>query len=847
MTQQNALEYLKSQIKAVKVNLLNKKPQKCSWTGFKFPVFSDTNQEYSINVFDDNYYDDYSKLEKTITDYNAIVQDTSKIQVIDFDMLDDSELIEKLKVRLPYYFSMNKGMPHFICKIPDLGQTKCIGFNTKKCPEKQGDILNTQWAYMGKDTVLYNPMPEIPTYDLFKEGDIEIFKKHTKPTNLKSKESENRKLVKELSKIIDLDRYVHSGTHDNYIKLIWSLHDYKDIAYELTEKSNSKTKLNEFEDLFADYDPDRGYSILNFYEFCRDSNFESYYKIRAKYKVVPPLTEILDEESCAEAIFAQYGDYYLLSEDIVYHWDEGLFGYERNNRWFKESINKARKARGLFAKIISNWRSYHKNKFYENKAKASKEEKQALIKEEKLIMKQYKRLGDKTTLYAIWCLFLDKLALRVDQINFDQRPELIAFNNMVYDFSDNKFKPQTKEMYLSQNTEFDWVDPTDSEMNDVHKMINKIFYNNKDSEITYMSALKNALTGWCPEVFVILQGDGRQGKGVMNELLRLILNEKGRYGYSFKGTVKTLYQSLGDGANPNVAGIGNKRFVVFSEPNDGQTLCVATIKELTGGGQICARDIYSSDTQKNLNGIVVLETNKKLLLDEDGTDKACITERFINIQLKSVFKDEFTQDNYETCEFMLDEELKTPKWQASHRCAFFKYIVDYKDPENKIPSTGQRVYVTPKIKEETKAILGESDFWKEFIEEKIEIGNPHPSNYKCPNGKTSDRYFQSKQDLDFIQIKDIFQEFLQSPMYDNLKKQGRGMITAKNLKEKLKNHSEYKKYFVDTQTFKYHIWSAANGKYIEYRCKNVMRPWRWAKDETPFDDTVSIISDELDN
>ena len=73
------------------------------------------------------------------------------------------------------------------------------------------------------------------------------------------------------------------------------------------------------------------------------------------------------------------------------------------------------------------------------------------------------------------------------------------------------------------------------------------------------------------------------------------------------------------------------------------------------------------------------------------------------------------------------------------------------------------------------------------------------------------------------------------------------MITAKNLKEKLKNHSEYKKYFVDTQTFKYHIWSAANGKYIEYRCKNVMRPWRWAKDETPPDDTVSIISDELDN
>ena len=717
MTQQNALDYLKSQkIKAVKVNLKNKQPQKCFWTGCKTPTFSDTDNEKSINVFADNYYDDYSKLEKTITDYNAIVHDTTKIQVIDFDMLDDSELIEKLKVRLPYYFSMNKGMPHFICKIPDLGHTKCMGFNTKKCPDKQGDILNTQWAYMGKDTVLYNPMPEIPTYDLFKEGDIEIFKKECKPTKLQSKESNEKTLVRELSKIIDLNKYVHSGTHDNYIKLIWSLHDYKDIAYELTQKSNSKTKMNEFEDLFAQYDPDRGYSILNFYEFCRDSNRKSYYEIRQKYRVVPPLDDIIEEEGCAEALFAQYGDYFLYIDGIVYYWDDHLNNNE--NRWKKETVTRPGGARGLFTTILTQWKNYHKEKNYEKKVNASKDEKEKIDKELRFAKRQFKRLASQTGIFSIWTLFVDKLTLRHDKVKFDQHPELIAFKNKVYDFSDNTFKPQRKDMYLSQNTEFDWVDPTQEQMDDIDTMIGKIFYNNKDAEITYMSALKNALTGWCPEVFVILHGDGRQGKGVMNELLRLILNEGSKYSYCFKGTVKTLYHSLGDGANPMVSAIGDKRFVVFSEPNLGQTLCVSTIKELTGGGQICARDIYSSDTKKNLNAIIVLETNKKLLLDEDDTDKACITERFIHIQLKSVFKKAFTEDNYDTCEFMCDGRLKKAWWQAEHRCAFFKYIVDYKDPENNIPSTGETVYVTPKVMEETKAYLGESDYWKEFIEEK---------------------------------------------------------------------------------------------------------------------------------
>jgi putative DNA primase/helicase len=89
-----------------------------------------------------------------------------------------------------------------------------------------------------------------------------------------------------------------------------------------------------------------------------------------------------------------------------------------------------------------------------------------------------------------------------------------------------------------------------------------------------------SLTGETREqLFLVLHGDGSNGKGV---LLKILLEIFGDYGSTIDP--KTLYVKHTEGMATDIAELAGKRFLAGSEGNEGKRLDEALIKRMTGDG-----------------------------------------------------------------------------------------------------------------------------------------------------------------------------------------------------------------------------------------------------------------------
>ena len=99
-----------------------------------------------------------------------------------------------------------------------------------------------------------------------------------------------------------------------------------------------------------------------------------------------------------------------------------------------------------------------------------------------------------------------------------------------------------------------------------------------------MELLSTGLQGETLEKFIVANGSGGNFKGVINELA---LSTFGNYGYVLPSNV--LLNPLKTGSNPEVANLKYKRLVIAREPYSQFKINCSTIKELTGGNDLNAR------------------------------------------------------------------------------------------------------------------------------------------------------------------------------------------------------------------------------------------------------------------
>ena len=536
----------------------------------------------------------------------------------------------------------------------------------------------------------------------------------------------------------------------------FDLFDYyssKSIKYNGTELT-----LEKYNSFYCD---NKGWGIGIIYKNAKTDNLEAYKKIMYIKNVT------FKQNDFAKKIFELAGDRFIYKKigDSVYQ----IYCYN-GKYWVNDDI--------ILRRFISNeLYDYYKkllNDVYWDSENFSKLKNQIdnlkTLNIKKDIIELYKEHGEK-------------------DIEFDEKWWVLGFNNIVYDLKLKSFREYNKDDYVTITTGYNWIEPTTEEIDTINNIINKIMPVQEEKNL-YKLLLSSTLEGRCLEKFIVFNGNGRNGKGLIDDML---LNALGKYAITANNSL--LFEKNKTGSNPEKANLHKKRLILFKEPSEKNKFENSVIKEFTGGGKFSARGHHENQTEKKLHSTIICECNKKPQLSEEPQQAEL--ERFIDIHFRSTFttdKDLIDEENYI---FQAEIKFKDHDFQEQHKYALLKILMDaYNnyDPNN--------IVLPEYIKKRTNDYLESSCILLQWF---------------------MDNYQLTKVKNDVVKIKEVFDEFKKDEYYTTLTKC-----------EKRKFNS---KYFID-----YFSTNLSTKKYYKERhrnncdVKNVLIEWKRKDNDNLFND-----------
>jgi putative DNA primase/helicase len=322
------------------------------------------------------------------------------------------------------------------------------------------------------------------------------------------------------------------------------------------------------------------------------------------------------DKSFADAVVALMGDDLIFQDSIFYVW------YKQN--WHKNKVPLVKNIiQRNILKLVDAW-SCH---LYSTGVIPNDN-----VDLPKAITKAKGAIKTDSKLNSVVSQLTTTLAGRMDNVKFDvHKPDVFCFNNVAFNLTTGEKYEVKKEDYITMKTGYDYVAPSDQEVAVVKQIFDSIF---PDPEMkkTYISIMRSGLSGRRQEHLFMANGCGRNGKGLVNELM---MDVTGNYGH--KMAIGVLTDKIKTGANPEVNELHLKRWVVTNEPNDNETIKGGNIKRLTGDNIIEARGLYQSNGQTILNLTLVLEVNK--MINICGRIDEAIVNRFVNVRFPAYFTD----------------------------------------------------------------------------------------------------------------------------------------------------------------------------------------------------------------
>ena len=261
---------------------------------------------------------------------------------------------------------------------------------------------------------------------------------------------------------------------------------------------------------------------------------------------------------------------------------------------------------------------------------------------------------------------------------FDMNPYIFAWKNTCYNLKTNEFfKPQKFDYILCTN-DLDYHEPTQNEMETVKYIFESIF---PDPEMrkAYISILKSGLSAVRVEKFIVCTGEGRNGKGVLNDLFSVLL---GNYFSNLALTVLT--KPIKEGPNTELRCIDKKRFLKATEPDSGcnEKLRMSNIKALTGETTVKARGLYENNYDITISATFILECNTKPYIITDGNEAE--RQRLLIIPFGVCFTDNEEDIAREPDKYKpKNDTFKTSEFKEQHASALFRYIINYISCTNK--------------------------------------------------------------------------------------------------------------------------------------------------------------------
>ncbi len=375
---------------------------------------------------------------------------------------------------------------------------------------------------------------------------------------------------------------------------------------------------------------------------------------------------------------------------------------------------------------------------------------------------------DKMRNHSFRSLLVKDICIKLvnDNILWNQETELFCFENKIYNLTENKFVEPKPEYFINMSCGWSYDEKYDiSLINELEILIEKIF---PESEIKnlYLSILSTGLSGQHLEKFIIANGRGGNGKGVLNDLM---LELCGNYSYILPSSI--LLDKISTGPNPDIANCNNKRFVVAREPDAKYRLNCSTIKDITGGGKFNARLNYSNDCETNLRLTMIMECNDKPIMSESND---AMVRRIIDIPFISSFVDKHIYDELSESErkniFIGDTYYKTKNFKNKFKQALFLILTKY---YKALSNTKFQLLIPSTVNERNMNYISSGDDIFTFV---------------CEN------FEKTENKNDKIWIKDLYELYKNSDYFVNLSKSEKRQNNYKNFQTKMSNNLFLRKY-----------------------------------------------------
>lgn len=450
----------------------------------------------------------------------------------------------------------------------------------------------------------------------------------------------------------------------------------------------------------------------------------------------------------------------LIGDDIVYTDQQLLYVFTKSGFW-KQNEDGVMK---LLQQSIINLCDRHTT-FLLKKRKEKLEDEdfvKQIGEQLKVIAKASNTIAQHSKMKSVLEQLKVNMVDKQTDIKFDTlTPNIFCFKNIAFDLKTRTQYKIKKEDYITMNCGYDYIPPTPQQ----RKVVNEIFisiFENPEIRKTYTSILRSGLSGVRQEKFFMATGCGRNGKGLINELMMdLCGSDKGNYGQ--KLNINVLIQPIKSGPNTEVNNLHHKRWSVCNEPNDHESILAGNVKRLTGDDIIDARPLYSANGKTNLDHTLSIELNKMIPLN--GQQDIAIIERMVCIPFNSFFSSD--KDELESGAKKQNQHFKENSFRLTHKCALFDYLLE----------SPYDLYICKEVKDKSKEyLLDNNDFYSWFMEicEKID-------NHSIK---------------DFVSVKKLYELYKQSELYNNMSKVNKRKCCFRSfIQQNILDNGEMRKYY----------------------------------------------------
>lgn len=285
----------------------------------------------------------------------------------------------------------------------------------------------------------------------------------------------------------------------------------------------------------------------------------------------------------------------------------------------------------------------------------------------------------------------------------DENKHLIAFNNGVFDTMTREFRPGQPEDCISFCTKLDYAVDTEYHQFSCWKELQKFLHDilpNKNVREYFLKHIATCLSGVFNQRFHILTGSGSNGKSMLMNLCSTAFGD-----YCYKANIAMFTQKRGKAgsANPELVRMKGKRFVMMSEPDEGEPLSTGFMKELTSSEKVPGRDLFQGSKQ-----MVEFDIQAKIHLACNEKPKINTTDGGTWRRLKVVdFPNKFVHEPKAKNELPIDEDIMQKVVSKEWAECFMAYLIHlYKEGkglQKLVPPSEVEAY-TSEYKEDSDSI-----------------------------------------------------------------------------------------------------------------------------------------------